>query len=163
MHAEFRLWQLTYNAPSNAWSNNPIEFDTSKSSLVAAIGTGANAMKSAVTENLNEGQGGTSRAIFWALCDVIGKKKDPFTGGPPQLAGVYRTKTPKTFGIAYNGEPYFLGFPLADSTLSNEIDWRDHLFQILDPQTLKRKMDAQLQARDVPKAIGKSIKFPDLT
>ena len=92
-------------------------------------------------------QGRTSRAIFSAFCDSLDSGEDPLTGGPPQHIGLYRKDTPQIFGIVYHGSRFLCGLPLPAEIRTDTIEWRDHLYQRVDGETLSVLPGAQRHSR----------------
>ncbi len=130
--ATFQLWQLKYEASVSSWTDEEIELPTS-SGLVAALGNGGSTVNEFNQKIRNSPQGGTSRAVFWAFCDALNSGRDPLSGGAPQLVGLYRKDAPKTFGVLYGQQRYFLGLPLDNGSFDN-IEWRDELFQCISAE-----------------------------
>lgn len=145
--ANFRLWCVSFNAKNQRWSDREIDVPHDKSALLAAHGSGATFVKYHATEWEKSDQGGTSRAIFSAFCDSIKGASDPYSGGAPQLIGMYHTRMPQVFGVAVEGQRYFQGFPLPASLAPNSIEWRDELFQRIDPEVLRVVSGAQRHIR----------------
>jgi hypothetical protein len=145
--AEFRLWQLSFDATAKSWSELEITVPPGQSSLLVAIGTGARSAKAHHSRWETSAQGGTSRAIFGAFCDSLKSQTDPLSGGVPQLVGMYHTRMPQAFGLVLNGGRYFHGLPLPSELNPNDIEWRDELFQRMDGRTLQVAAGAQRHAR----------------
>lgn len=61
----------------------------------------------------------TSRVVFSAFCDAMDSGKDRFTGGAPQLVGLYRQGPGRIFGVHWNGQTYLCGTKISDIALSN--------------------------------------------
>jgi len=89
----------------------------------------------------------TSRSVFSGFCDALRRGKDPRTGGPPQLAGIYRSRPALEFGLIWNDGLFVAGTePLATADLDS-IEWRNDLFERCDPRTKARLIGAQRHAR----------------
>lgn len=145
--AQFKVWSLAFDAKSRLWSDTTSPVPDHRSTLVAAFGSGSNALKSHNLDWAKSSQGGTSRAIFSAFCDSVRSGGDPLSGGVPQLVGMYHTRLPQPFGIVYDGERYLHGFPLPNEVESDAVEWRDNLFQRIDGKTLTVLAGAQRHAR----------------
>ena len=108
--AQFRIWHLTFSASTKKWGHTETDVSTNKSTLVAAFGSGAVALKAHNRTWESSEQGGTSRAIFSAFCDSIRSKDDPYGGGIPQVVGMYHSRMPQAFGIVRESQRYFHGY-----------------------------------------------------
>jgi hypothetical protein len=95
--------------------------------------------------------GGTSRSVFSAFVDHIKSGVDPFTGGPPQLVGLYRVGPARTFGTIWNGKRFLGGMEAIDVKDERRMNWHNDLFELCDPLTMQRRNTAQPQPR--PKGI----------
>lgn len=145
--AQFRLWCLTFNAATRKWVDSEINVPANKSTLLAAFGSGAKSVESHSFHWEASAQGGTSRAIFSAFCDAVRSTTDPYSGGVPQLVGMYHTRMPQVFGVVQDNKRYFHGFPLPDEVDPEVIEWRDELFQRIDGRTLAIRQGAQRHVR----------------
>jgi hypothetical protein len=142
----FSGWVIRYRAKTRDWSSEVLPFPT-KTGLLIALGSGAG-MAKAHTRRWNESDvGGMSRAIFSAFCETISASKNKLSGGPPQLSGLYGEGPPKTFGVIQNGSPFFHGLPLKREMALSNIEWRDELFQTIDPISLSAAKGARRFAR----------------
>jgi hypothetical protein len=91
--------------------------------------------------------GGTSRGIFSAFYDAIMSGDDPMTGGMPQISGLYAEGPPRPLGFTEGGLLFLHGLQLESSATIANIEWRDHLFQRIDPMTSKPLDGARRFAR----------------
>lgn len=148
MTAEFRIRTIDYRAVSDDWVLNEVEVPKSKSQLVLARGTGAKPFSARIRQTQTHPQGGTSRSVFWHLCDSIQSSDDPQSGGAPQLVGLYRSFPAKTFGIVLDGSRFLNGLRLAGPLTDEALEWRDKDFQRIDGETMERLHDAQRHGRD---------------
>ncbi|WP_128918631.1 hypothetical protein [Bradyrhizobium nanningense] len=151
MNARFRLWELTYNAATATsaalWTDEELPIDEKQSALHTALGSGGHAVIKQNDALKYDAQGRTSRSIFWAFCDSLKNKTDPLSGGAPQLVGLYRTATAKSYGIAYEGHRYYQGLLVPDSAHLSGIEWRDVTFQRVDGATMQVLPGAQRHGR----------------
>lgn len=122
-------WVLEYSASSAEWTDFTLPVPD-HSGVVCRLGSGAAAAKA--HQRRWAGDGGYSREIFSSFCDAICSGDDPFSGGAPQLAGIYRNGPARTFGVTLNGASYFQGLPVARSAEPTDIEWRDGLLQRVD-------------------------------
>ncbi len=148
MTANFRVWTIDYRAASDEWDVREIAIPTSGSQLVLTCGTGATPVKNRIRSAGSHPQSGTSRSIFWHLCDSIQSGDDPLSGGAPQLVGLYRSFPAKTFGIVLDGARFLNGLYLANPLTNDVLEWRDKNFQRVNGETMERLSDAQRHGRD---------------
>ena len=94
-----------------------------------------------------DGVNRTSSSVFSAFCDSLKSCDDPLSGGAPQLVGLYRIGPAKTFGIIYDGELYFNGLPVGNTTSLNCAEWRNRLFERCDGESMDLLKGAQKQPR----------------
>jgi hypothetical protein len=87
----------------------------------------------------------TTRSIFQCFCDTLENIQDPACGGPPQLADLYRIQNGRNFGIIHKENRYFLGAQIDRLNEFSEIEWRNDLFERVDPQTKEILSGAQKQ------------------
>jgi hypothetical protein len=114
------------------------------SSLVAVLGSGREAFLKS-RKNWDDSLGPTSRGFFSALVDSIRSTDDPRSGGPPQLAALYRNGKGRHIGVIIDGKRFLCG---SESTIQGtRLEWRDQLFQICDEATMARRREAQRQPR----------------
>jgi hypothetical protein len=64
---------------------------------------------------------------------------------PPQLVGLWRKSSPKTFGMIWQQRRYFYGVEANSAATQNGVRWFNELFEICDANTLARKQGAQPQ------------------
>jgi hypothetical protein len=120
----------------------------SYSSLLEAFGTGGRAFKKEVLPRWQASEiGGTSRAVFSAFSEHLQHGSDPFTGGPPQLVGLYRTGPARIFGIVWDQKRFVAGMEVPELDTSASVRWHNDLFEICDAISLSRVAGAQPQPR----------------
>jgi hypothetical protein len=96
---------------------------------------------------------GFSRWHWQTIYDTITTTKDPFSGGAPQLVGLYREGNGKQIGVFYKNKRYLAGKPMDDTDIIPTVDWRDHLFQRVSGSTGELLQGAQRHARNLKRAI----------
>ncbi len=111
MTSVFHLWRISWD-PFGGWSDGKIKLPT-ESVLILAVGSGGSAVASYDDAWRRSEAGRTSRAVFSAFCDSLRSGSDPFSGGAPQLVGLYRIGVGESFGIIYQNARYLLGLPTA--------------------------------------------------
>ncbi|MEZ9627773.1 hypothetical protein [Aliivibrio fischeri] len=90
----------------------------------------------------------TSRAVFSSLCESISSGKDPFTGGAPQLVGLYRSEgNGQSFGVIHEQKRFLYGALVEDGHNFNQVEWRNELFEICCGEQMSIKGKAQRQPK----------------
>ena len=148
MTSTFRVWHSAYSTENKSWTDDEISVPTDKSKLFKALGSGGVSVWEHDALISQTPQGDTSRGAFWGFCDSLRSNKDPLSGGPPQLVGLYRQGCAKTLGVVYNGERFIHGLPLPSGVRFGQVEWRDENFQRIDGDTLQLSKGAQPHARD---------------
>ncbi len=133
---------------AGVWNQLEHAVSTEISDVVCAYGSGGHYATSEVRRWMSHGVSGrTSRSVFSGFCDALRSGRDPRTGGPPQLAGIFRTKPAQEFGIIWDGELSLGGMVPAPETDLDSIEWRNDLFERCDHRSTKRMIGAQPHAR----------------
>lgn len=88
---------------------------------------------------------GTSRGVFNCFSKTLMTIKDPFTGGMPQIVGLYRIGNRLLFGIVSSEKKYIYGKETSEDINSSSIEWRNENFERMDPRSLKLLSGAQRQ------------------
>lgn len=91
--------------------------------------------------------GRTSRNVFSAFCDSLVSKDDQFSGGSPQLVGLYRIQAANNYGIIHNNKRYLNGLEVTNTNSINNIEWRNNLFERCDGKSMKILKAAQRQPK----------------
>jgi hypothetical protein len=142
MKSTRHLWH-THWSLKQGWSDHPVELDN-VSALTIALGSGDRVVTNhqiAARSKL----GTFSRAVFTGFCDSLISGEDPFSGGAPQLVGLYRNGSGMHFGIILRGKHYYRGLE-AEPLSVPQIEWRNELFERCD-SCGKRIEGAQAQPR----------------
>lgn len=128
MKANFLLWVLS-RTDDDRWFEESILVPR-VSSTIKISGSGVDALTKWQSYWDSSSQGGTSRAVFSALCDSINSDIDPYSGGAPQLVGIFRKAEAQTMGVVIDQTPYLFGLPMpAEQSESSNIQWRNSLFE----------------------------------
>jgi hypothetical protein len=142
MKSTRHLWH-THWSPKQGWSGNAVAFDD-VSAITIALGSGDRVVTNHQIGARNE-LGTFSRAVFTGFCDSLVSGEDPFSGGAPQLVGLYRNGSGMHFGTFLRGKGYYRGLEAAQLSLP-QIEWRNELFERCDSSG-KRIEGAQAQPR----------------
>ena len=88
--------------------------------------------------------------MFAGFCDALRSKKDLYTGGAPQLVGMYRKGSARAFGIISEGVPYLGGLRASKHYARAVHEWRNEMFERVDPASRQLFEGAQKHEREVP-------------
>jgi hypothetical protein len=149
--ASFWLWSVKYDAANRRWTDTQIQIPRHTSALIR-LGSGATKIKPYGDRWSKSEVGGTSRSIFSAFCDALRSNDDVSSGGPPQLVALYNGGSPRSFGVIYCGQLSLSGLPLLQAPHNGALEWRDELFQRVDPTTLRSIPKARRFYR--PRSVG---------
>ena len=140
----FRLWRIDW---SRSHPPTSIELELPTASVLAlTLGTGSKTLIDR-NEEWKAAQGRTARGIFSSFCEAIASGEDPRSGGPPQLVGLYPRWNGLMFGILAGGRRFLAGAEIPDGAEVHAFEWRNELFERVDPGSLRRLNDAQIQPR----------------
>jgi hypothetical protein len=127
-------------------SSGPLTYEDGQQRF--AFGSGRDGFRDQFVKKWRISQvGGTSRSVFSAFADHLKSGFDPYTGGPPQLVGIYRVGPAKTFGTIWNGRRFLSGMEAIGVSDGRRLNWHNDLFELCDPVTMKRRETAQPQPR----------------
>jgi hypothetical protein len=145
MDTKFHLSKIKWNH-HNKWQIKSIPLPR-QSGLVNYTGSGVNSIYNWYRRWQHTEIKGTSRAVFSAFCDSITSNEDSFTGGAPQLVGLYRKGAGKRFGIIHDRKRYINGKLFERAENINTVEWRNCLFERCDGRSLEILPNAQRQPR----------------
>jgi hypothetical protein len=145
MQATFHLLVTTWSH-AEGWAQAQIPMPAT-SSVTSMHGSGAAIFSESLARWGKSDAGGTSRAVFSALCDAVGAETDPHSGGAPQLVRIYRVGHARPVGVVWRGQRHVLGRPVSDSGPLDAVEWRNSVFEVCDPSTMLLKDGAQPQPR----------------
>ena len=124
-----------------------------KSGLIAVSGSGKTSFKTWYEAGVGKPSqdpyqsGRTSRNVFSSFCDSLASSEDPYSGGAPQLVGIYREGPSKNFGVIHKGKRYLNGVEVTPSINLNSIEWRNELFERCCGESLGVLKKAQRQPK----------------
>lgn len=150
MLSVFHVYSLNWNQV-NGFSEDKLALPK-KSGLIKAWGSGEGSITKWHDRWQKTTEKGTSRSIFSSFCDSLASEEDKFSGGPPQLVGIYRKGNGRTIGIKYKGELYAYGQKASEENNLEEIEWRNTTFERIDCRTKEIIIDAQHHKK--PKGLG---------
>lgn len=145
-NTSFACWEIAYFKHEKRWRNTRLSLPK-KTRTIRVVGTGASAARDKISQWDDSYVKGTNRAIFSAFAEAIASNSDPKSGGVPQLSALYTEGHPRVLGYIKNGEAYLHGLRFNSGDLLNNIEWRDELFQRINPSTGKITKGARRFAR----------------
>jgi len=143
MDCSFHLWISKFIASSKTWKDKKLSLSNDKSHFVYLDGTGATHLKTLVETTGDPKSKETSRGAFKNFFQTLKNGTDNFSGGAPQIVGIFRGKDPQYFGLIWNKERYFCGCKLVAGSNFNKIVWFNELFERADGRTRDRLKGAQ--------------------
>jgi hypothetical protein len=147
LKSSFRLWRISWT-PFDSWQVSDIPMPT-HSKLLYDDGSGATALRVEHDNWQKSDVSKTSRAIFSAFCDALHAGRDKYSGGPPQLGGLFRKFAGQQFGVIFDRRLYHKGKIVTD-TPPADTEWFNETFERTDPLTAMRLDEAQRQPRPWP-------------
>ena len=142
--ATFNFWRIDW---SSAFPIRSTRIDLPMSSVLGVtLGSGWRVLIDR-NEEWKNAQGRTARGVFGSFCEAISSGEDPRSGGPPQLVGLYPRGVGKLFGLIIDGQRYLAGAAVSDDANVDQFEWRNNLFERMDPRTMVRLDGAQPQPR----------------
>jgi hypothetical protein len=132
MTSRFRLWRSHYDQKSKRWTDEELQLAYGASYLAHIDGTGATQVRREDATMAKSKARGTSRAAMHAFFQALHSKADPFTGGPPQLVGLWRKGLSQQFGIWWYGKSYVGGMEVPMIGQDAKVNWFNHLFERCD-------------------------------
>ena len=148
--SQFRLWRLEWDL-TDGWSDIE-ETLPPHSELAISLGSGQRIVRDHDNRWRKSEVGRTSRAVFSAFCESLRSGCDPWTGGAPQLVGLFRKGTAETFGVVWSGVRHLRGLRTWAPGAHRRLEWRNELFERCDPGSGHVLQGAQRHAR--PRNLG---------
>ncbi|WP_157772889.1 MULTISPECIES: hypothetical protein [Acetobacter] len=128
MDSTFHLWKSTYIVKEKTWKDSKIILDR-KSYLVTLDGSGQQNIEEFQKQTQNTAERSTSRAAIQAFCGSLEHGGDSFSGGAPQLVGLWRIGKARQFGFWWNNKRYINGIEFPDSADHTKVSWFNKLFE----------------------------------
>jgi hypothetical protein len=143
-HANFSLWRLDWSRDSAVRSTS---LDLPTASVIGE--TAGSGWRILIDRNdkWKKAQGRTARGVFSSFCDALESQQDPRSAGPPQLVGLYPSFPSRMFGVVWRENRYLAGQLAPGNCELGNFEWRNCLFERVDPWTLQRLEGAQPQPR----------------
>lgn len=142
MLSTFRLWRSEYRPALKSWITD-VELPVEDRSYLAKIdGSGTTTVKKYESRISGTAAAGTSRAAIHAFCKSLQSGEDPYSGGPPQMVGLWRIGPARQFGFVWQDRFFVAGMEANKSAGRKNIDWFNDHFERCDPNTGKRRQGA---------------------
>jgi hypothetical protein len=135
MNSRFRLWETRYSGSSKpSWTDDERDLDTNANHSYLALveGTGAEYIRKRGEQGINTDAKSTTRAAIWSFCNALREGQDPFSGGAPQLVGIWRKGPAQTFGFRWGGKSYLSGSVVPRGADFARVHWFNHRFERRD-------------------------------
>ena len=145
MNSKFHLSIFKWDK-INKWNFEKVALPQ-RSGLVNYTGSGARSIHEWYMRWQNTEVKKTSRAVFSAFCDALNSGEDPYTGGAPQLVGIYREGAGLKFGIIHDNKRYINGKKVEQNENINVLEWRNCLFERCDGNSMRVLQNAQRQPK----------------
>lgn len=139
MQCSFRLWRSIYKPKLKLWHDEELAIED-RSYLARVDGSGKPTVEKFEAKASAKPASGTSRAAINAFCESLDSAEDPFSGGPPQLVGLWRIGPARQFGFCWKGRFYIAGMEYPASSSREKIRWFNEFFEHCDPQTGQRRV-----------------------
>jgi len=139
---DFYTQKMSWLKETNKWTSESMLLKD-HSSKVFAVGSGGPEFleKLAIYEASSYGR--TSRAVFHCFCDTLSNIRVKSCGGAPQLAGLYRKFNGQFYGVINKRKRYFSGLQIEKNHNLDVLEWRNELFEICNPKSMKIKLGAK--------------------
>ena len=147
--SQFRLWLNNWSSKAG-WVTKERDLPTKHSELVYQDGSGAKALLIEHGKWQGSDVAETSRAVFGAFCGALLAGKDDYSGGAPQLGGLFRDFGAQYLGVVYRKEIYFKGKRVGLPPIPEVMEWFNEKFERCDPLTRERRPEAQQQPTPWP-------------
>lgn len=135
MQSRFRLWQISYSAATQRWVDKEYDIIGDRSYLVHIDGTGRNMIENSARTWDGTGAEGTSRAAVWSFCEALDRGADPFSGGAPQIVGIWRKGVGHNFGMIWKGKRFLSGLEVKEEAAWDRVDWFNDRFERCSGET----------------------------
>ncbi|WP_146746348.1 hypothetical protein [Rhodovulum viride] len=143
MGCKFLLWKSSWSTKSRKWIDDEVKLSPEYSQFLTISGTGRDGLEKSIGSSSQEEEANTSRHAFQKLFHSIDAGGDKFTGGAPQMVGLYRVKPARHFGIIWKNKRYYCGVELVAGSNYESIEWRNEKFERADGKSKSRIKGAQ--------------------
>jgi hypothetical protein len=141
------LVNVLHCSSGQGWIEESIRPPEESSKLILSLGSGRDAIAAAASMWEKSTAAGTSRAVYSSFVRSIQSRRDPASGGSPQLVSLIRIGNGQTNGIIFEGGRYLGGIPIGEGDLGDDITWFNEFFERCDATTMTRKPGAQIHEK----------------
>lgn len=154
----FHVFKYQYNKNSKLLSCDELLMPNVYSDLIFSDGSGRDDFNKNWYEKYNNDYRKnninfrTSRAVYHCVQNTLAITEDETVGKIPQIIGLYRKFNARCYGVIHDGKRFTIGASGVEeiddnklAEISDEIEWRNECFEIVEPSTRQRKKDAQIQ------------------
>lgn len=142
MPSRFLLWRMHFDKTTRAWRDEELVLNETESYFAHIDGSGASHVKKFADRWVGSSAAGTSRAAMHSFTQSLRSGEDQFSGGAPQLVGLWRKGHARQFGFSWNGKPYMAGMEVPPTADFTQVDWFNHLFERCDGRTGSKLAEA---------------------
>lgn len=142
--SRFQLWRMDWSH-AHPFKSRELNLPT-ESVLAESLGSGSHVLNER-NKRWKDAQGRTARGVFSSFCEAIASGKDPYSGGAPQLVGLYPKWNGLMFGVVSSGKRFMAGNEVPVAAHVHPFEWRNELFERVDPLTLSLVPGAQRQPK----------------
>lgn len=135
VNKKFSYYEIKYSCKSRKWSNTKKQdIEKKESELIDAYGSGAKEYMDRLIKNRQCELDKTSRFYYMIFCDLLKDMNDKYTGGAPQIVGLYKGKnTAISNGTIWGGERFLYGTKIGNELNVDNIEWRSENFERYEP------------------------------
>ncbi|AWH86306.1 hypothetical protein HYN59_14845 [Flavobacterium album] len=143
---DFHLFKYIHNYKTRAFDYEEINLPL-ESGKVFSGGSGSEEFDKNYQsyENPKHNEYGTSRGVYQCFVRTLLNIKDKYSGGAPQIVGLYRKGNAVLFGSVITKKLYIYGQEFIQNTNAGNIEWRNENFERTNPETGKILDGAQRQ------------------
>ena len=143
MKSKFRMWVTRYDSQTKNLTSEKLCINDGTSHFVILDGSGSTEVQYFKKEWDKTPVEGTSRGMIWSFCRALNSGRDAYSGGPPQLVGIWRKGAAQQFGFIWNGRRYFGGVEVPSDAVFEQVKWFNQKFERYDGRRIRRLAGAR--------------------
>ena len=149
MNSEFKLKEMSFTPKGDVKVKEiNVSAKNGGSGAVFVAGSGRKGVEDQIVSWEDNPVGQTSRAMYWAFCDAVRSGVDNRSGGPVQIASLYREGGGKALGTVHNQHMFYSGAEImSDYRIEMGCEFRNDRFERVDARTGKLMSGAQRQPK----------------